>query len=134
MKESLDFRVEPKFVGTLKGQRDKIQRSGIMVPVLVGGNFSSPKFRPDLEGMIKQELGKGIPEFSELKKILKGHGKHNGETKTLKNKGTMFLFNAILYRDQGIFIGNFGKGKKPLMMVPFETKAGEFFAEICFED
>ena len=49
VKEKLDFRVEPKFVATIKGQRDTKQRSGIMVPVLVTGTFSEPKFRPDLE-------------------------------------------------------------------------------------
>ncbi len=91
LKETLDFRVEPKFVTTLKGQGDTGQRSGIMVPVLVTGNFSSPKFRPDLKGMLKQKLEKGLPKPSELKEILKGPGKQNGETKTLKEKGEELL-------------------------------------------
>jgi AsmA protein len=54
--ETLDFRVEPKFVGTLKGQGDVMERAGVTVPVLVSGTFQSPKFRPDLEGMVKDTL------------------------------------------------------------------------------
>ena len=56
--ESLDLRVEPKVVGTLKGQGDVKERGGIMVPVLVKGTFSAPSFQPDLKGM----LGKGLRE------------------------------------------------------------------------
>ena len=70
--EILDFRVEPKFVATIKGQGDTEDRSGIMVPVLVTGSFSSPKFRPDLEGMVKDQLKNGIPDASELEKVIKG--------------------------------------------------------------
>jgi len=35
VKEELDFRLEPKFVATLKGQGDTEERSGLMVPLLV---------------------------------------------------------------------------------------------------
>jgi AsmA protein len=72
VRESLDFRVEPKFVGTTKGQGDTQQRGGVTVPVLVTGTFSSPKFRPDLESMLKGTLEKGISDPSELKKMLPG--------------------------------------------------------------
>ena len=58
--ETLDFRVEPKVVGTIKGQGDTEQRSGLMVPVLVSGTFSKPKFAPDLAGVAKQQLEKKI--------------------------------------------------------------------------
>jgi AsmA protein len=71
VKETLDFRVEPKFVGTLKGQGDTKDRAGLSVPVLVGGTFTSPTFRPDLEGMLKKTLEKGIPKPEELKDTLK---------------------------------------------------------------
>ena len=91
--ELLDFRLEPKLVGTFKGQGDTKDRSGLMVPVLVAGSFSSPKFRPDLEGMLKQEIGKSLPGIQDkllgtdskkeesrsveeqIKGILKGFGK-----------------------------------------------------------
>lgn len=54
--ESLDFRVEPKVVGTIKGQGDAADRSGIMVPVIVSGTFAEPQFKPDLAGVAKKQL------------------------------------------------------------------------------
>ncbi len=58
--ETLDFRVEPKVVATIKGQGDAEQRSGLMVPVLVTGTFSDPQFAPDLAGMAKKQLEQTI--------------------------------------------------------------------------
>ena len=81
--EVLDFRVEPKFVGTLKGQGDTKERSGIMVPVLISGSFSSPKFRPDLEGLLKQKLEKELPKLQER---LLGGDKQKGESKSLEKQ------------------------------------------------
>lgn len=86
--EVLDFRVEPKFVGTLKGQGDTKERFGIMVPVLISGSFSSPEFRPDLEGLFKQEIEKKLPELQE--KIF-GGDKQKGESKSLKKQLKGFL-------------------------------------------
>ncbi len=60
VKETLDFRVEPKVVATIKGQGDAEQRSGFMVPVLVSGTFSKPKFAPDLAGVAKKQLEEKI--------------------------------------------------------------------------
>ena len=54
--EVLDFRVEPKVVGTIKGQGDTEDRAGLMVPVLVSGTFSDPQFKPDLAGMAQKKL------------------------------------------------------------------------------
>ena len=65
-KETLDFRVEPTFVATLKGQGDTQERSGVTVPVLVTGTFTEPKFSPDLSGMLKKGIEKGI------EKLIKG--------------------------------------------------------------
>ncbi|MBW1827566.1 MAG: AsmA family protein, partial [Deltaproteobacteria bacterium] len=70
--ENLDFRVEPKFVGTLKGQEDSQERSGLMVPVLVTGTFSSPKFRPDFERILKQKIEKNLQDLQ--KQLLPGDG------------------------------------------------------------
>jgi AsmA protein len=89
--ETLDFRVEPKFVATLKGQGDAKERSGVTVPVLVTGTFSSPKFRPDLKGMLTKGLEEGIPKPSELKKILPGQGTESGGLKSLEEKGKDLL-------------------------------------------
>ncbi len=65
--ESIDYRVEPKFVATLKGQGDTKLRSGLMVPVIISGTFSEPKFRPDLTGLVKGETLK-----EEAAKLLEG--------------------------------------------------------------
>ena len=81
-KETLDFRIEPKFVTTLKGQGDEVDRSGITVPVLVSGSFSSPKFAPDLKSLLKKGLEGNLPKPEDIKETLqKGLG---GETKSLE--------------------------------------------------
>ena len=84
--ESLDFRVEPQFVTTLKGQGDTKERTGILVPVLVTGSFSSPKFQPDLKSMFKKGLENGIPDPSKLMDILKGDHEEKGETEPIEEK------------------------------------------------
>ncbi|MBR9979452.1 MAG: hypothetical protein KFF50_00350, partial [Desulfatitalea sp.] len=66
VQETLAMRVEPKFVGTLKGQGDTAERAGIIVPVLISGSFDDPKFRPDLAAILNQEL----PDRETLKKMI----------------------------------------------------------------
>jgi AsmA protein len=57
VEEMLDVRVSPKFVATLVGQEDvREERAGIMVPVLIQGPLTEPRFRPDLQGMLQQQL------------------------------------------------------------------------------
>ncbi len=68
--EDLKMRIEPKFVATIKGQGDTTQRSGLAVPVLVSGNFSKPKFAPDLKGLLNQKLGQPLPDKEAVKKLL----------------------------------------------------------------
>jgi AsmA protein len=71
--ESLDLRVEPKAVGTIKGQGDVKERSGVTVPVLVKGTFSSPSFAPDLKGMLEKGLKEGtLPGMKSLPKTPEG--------------------------------------------------------------
>ncbi len=50
--EVMDLKIDPKLVATLKGQGDTQARSGLTVPVLVTGTFSSPKVMPDIKGML----------------------------------------------------------------------------------
>jgi len=71
IKEELDFRLEPKLVGTLKGQGDTADRSGIMVPLLISGPFASPKIRPDLAGLLEGGLqdNEKIKEMIDTKKL-----------------------------------------------------------------
>jgi AsmA protein len=79
--ESLDLRVEPKFVATLKGQGDTKERGGITVPVLVKGTFSSPSFQPDLKGMLEKGLKEGtLPVPKELLKPQEGQTMPSGES------------------------------------------------------
>jgi AsmA protein len=79
--ESLDFRVEPKFVGTLMGQGDTQSRSGITIPLLVKGTFSSPSFQPDLKGMLENRLKGGtLPSPQELLKPKEGQQKSVEDT------------------------------------------------------
>ena len=74
--ESLDLRVEPKVVSTLKGQGDVKERSGVTVPVLVKGTFSSPSFQPDLKGMLEKSLMEGtLPGTKGLLKTPEGSPK-----------------------------------------------------------
>ncbi len=69
--ETIDYRVEPKFVATLKGQADTQRKSGLVVPVVISGPFSDPKIRPDLTGIVTEEALK--EEASKLlKDITKG--------------------------------------------------------------
>lgn len=65
--ENLSMRVEPKLVATLKGQGDTIIRSGIVVPVIVSGTFSEPKFQPDLKGILTQ--GVELPKAEDFRKL-----------------------------------------------------------------
>jgi AsmA protein len=69
-KETLDFRVEPKFVATIQGQGDTSQRKGIQVPVMVAGTFTSPTFTPDLKAILGQQLGQPLPDKEALEKMV----------------------------------------------------------------
>lgn len=71
-KETLDLRVEPKAVATLKGQGDTQERSGLAVPVLVTGTFAEPRFAPDLKGIFEKGLKEKLPSREELEGMIKG--------------------------------------------------------------
>lgn len=69
--ETLKFRIEPVVVTTSKADKTKMKRSEVKVPVLVSGTFSSPKFRPDLKAVAKDNLEKEVFESKKFKKIFK---------------------------------------------------------------
>ena len=54
--EALDMKIKPTIVGTIKGQGDEEKRGGLSVPVLVSGTFKAPKFAPDLESLVKDQM------------------------------------------------------------------------------
>ncbi|MDI6616063.1 MAG: AsmA family protein, partial [Syntrophaceae bacterium] len=72
VKETLDMRVEPTVVATLKGQQDTKERTGIMIPVLVTGTFSSPRFAPDLKSLLETRIKDTLNEPEKITDILKG--------------------------------------------------------------
>jgi AsmA protein len=74
--EALDLKVKPTLVGTIKGQGDEAQRSGLTIPVLVGGTFDKPKFTADLESLVKERM----PTEEELGEMIKS-GKIPAERK-----------------------------------------------------
>jgi AsmA protein len=65
-KEMMDFRVDPKFVATIKGQGDTAQRAGVQVPVMISGSFDAPTFTPDLAAILNQPL----PDKESLKQLI----------------------------------------------------------------
>jgi len=67
--EQLDFRVEPSFVATIKGQGDTETREGIMVPVLVSGSFQQPRFAPDLKAVARQQVQKELIDSGKLDEV-----------------------------------------------------------------
>ncbi|MBA3011902.1 MAG: AsmA family protein [Proteobacteria bacterium] len=87
VKETLDFRVEPKFVATLKGQGDTTDRSGLLIPLLVTGSFDAPKIRPDLKAMI----GGGVPDAESIKQILNTKGASTGDGESVEDKAKGLL-------------------------------------------
>lgn len=69
VKETLNLRMKPIFVTTKKKDKEKMKRSEVMVPVLVTGSLSSPEFRPDLKGIVKQKLEEKVFKSSKFKKF-----------------------------------------------------------------
>ena len=69
--ETLKFKIEPVVVTTSKTDKKKMKRSEVKVPVLVSGTFSSPKFRPDLRAVAKDNLEKKVFESKKFKKVFK---------------------------------------------------------------
>ncbi len=65
--ETLNMRVEPKFVSTLTGQGDTQERSGLTVPVLITGTLDKPIFSPDLKSMVQSI----VPDQEALKSLIK---------------------------------------------------------------
>ena len=77
-KETIDYTLTTKFVGSLKGQggEDVTELQGLSIPVHVGGSFSKPTYAPDLaavlSGAAKAEVEKKVEK--EKKKLQKKLG------------------------------------------------------------
>jgi len=81
--KTLDVRVDPKLVGTIKGQGDTAERAGLEVPIAVSGSFSSPKFAPDLERAARKKMedltGEGLQRLAPRQGQTGGPGAKPGE-------------------------------------------------------
>ncbi|MBU2548088.1 MAG: AsmA family protein [Proteobacteria bacterium] len=67
-KEQINIRIEPTLVATLAGQGDRSDRTGIMVPLLVTGPFSSPKIQTVLAKDIEEKIDQAVSGAGNLKK------------------------------------------------------------------
>lgn len=88
--EELDFRIEPKLVATLKGQGDTKDRSGLLIPLLVTGTWNDPKVRPDLKGMVKDQLS----DPNKIKELIDGKSA-TGEPVSTEDKAKGLLKGFI---------------------------------------
>jgi AsmA protein len=50
---TLNFRLEPRLIASLKGQGAEISTDGVGVPVVVEGSFTAPRIYPDLSDLLK---------------------------------------------------------------------------------
>ena len=72
--QSLDYRVEPKAVRSIKGQGGNTDLSGIGIPFRIHGSWGHPKYEPDLSGVANSAIDAIIHGKSptDLKNILLG--------------------------------------------------------------
>ncbi len=54
--QTLDYRVEPKAVGSIKGQGGNGDLAGIGIPFRIHGSWSNPKYEPDLSGVVNSAI------------------------------------------------------------------------------
>jgi AsmA protein len=77
-KETIDYTLTTKFVGSLKGQggEEMEELEGVSIPVHVGGTFSKPTYVPDLAAVLsdaaKAEVQKKVEK--ETRKLQKKYG------------------------------------------------------------
>ena len=64
-KQTLNYRVEPKLVGSLEGQGGSTS-SGLEVPVVISGPWSDPSFSPDLAAALTNNPGAIIDAVKNL--------------------------------------------------------------------
>lgn len=95
VKETLNFRVKPKFVITLKGQDDHKSRTGLTVPVIVSGTFTQPSFRPDLKDMLESTIKQGLKDPEQLQKQLQQIGKDPDKAVKSLQKGAQDLLKNL---------------------------------------
>jgi len=87
---TLDFRIEPKIVGTCKGQSSAFAKKGVAVPLMLGGTWEKPQWKLDLAAVLKmdpKDLKKSAKDLEKgIKSLIKGK---DGEKPTKKIKGDL---------------------------------------------
>lgn len=79
--ESIDFRVVPTLVDSLKGAGTLTQ---ITVPVLATGTFQSPRFRPDVSGLVEKKLQDVLPGLLDSTTKSSADGKETPPAQSVK--------------------------------------------------
>lgn len=101
---TLDFRIEPKIIGSCKGQGSAFAKKGVAVPLMLGGTWEKPRWKLDLAAILKmdpKDLKKSAKDLRKgLKALIKGKGK-DGEKPEKKIQG-----------DLKKILGGFGKKKE----------------------
>lgn len=72
--QTLDYRVEPKAVGTIKGQGGRDTARGIGIPFRIKGPWSNPSYEPDLSGVLPGALDSIMKGDNPLDNITGGGG------------------------------------------------------------
>jgi len=93
---TVDYRVEPKAVASLTGQGGREDLGGVMVPVIIEGPWDNIGYKPDLAGILKQQIdpGKALEQLKEggvegLKGLIPGgSGSSDGTSGTGASGGT----------------------------------------------
>jgi AsmA protein len=86
-KRTLDYRIEPKLVGSIEGQGGDADEGGVTIPVLVKGPWHALRFQPDVEGVVSDVLkdpGKALKDVEGTVKKLKKGSKKIDAKKELK--------------------------------------------------
>ncbi len=71
-RRTVNYRVEPKLALTTEGQGGRQDVSGIMVPVVITGPWDNLSYRPDLGGMVKEQLKDPGKVLESVKGLLRG--------------------------------------------------------------
>jgi AsmA protein len=69
---TVDYRLLPTLVNTLKGQGGADDKAGLQVPILVQGPLTAPTYRPDLAGMAQDYLNDPSKAKEQLKDLKAG--------------------------------------------------------------
>jgi len=99
--KTLNFRLQPKLVGSSEGQGGVVDLGGLDIPVTVKGPWSKPSILPDLSGLLKnpknvkktiKKLGKVLKKTKPkdlLKNLLKGGNEQPSGGETLDAGGLL---------------------------------------------